>query len=74
MLFVYNHDKPGVIASIANIFFIRGINIGGMHFGRESVGGLAVSLLDVDNEVEDTVLREIQSLPNIVSVKRIDLA
>ncbi len=74
MLFVYNQDKPGVIASIANIFFIRGINIGGMHFGRESVGGLAVSLLDVDNEVEDTVLREIQSLPNIVSVKRIDLA
>jgi D-3-phosphoglycerate dehydrogenase len=74
MLFVYNQDKPGVIASIANIFFIRGINIGGMHFGRESIGGLAVSLLDVDNEVEDTVLREIQSLPNIVSVKRIDLA
>jgi D-3-phosphoglycerate dehydrogenase len=73
MLFVYNNDKPGVIASIANVFFIRGINIGGMHFGRESIGGLAVSLLDVDNEVEDNVLREIQSLPNIISVKRIDL-
>jgi D-3-phosphoglycerate dehydrogenase len=73
MLFVYNHDKPGVIASIANVFFIRGINIGGMHFGRESIGGLAVSLLDVDNEVEDNVLREIQSLPNVISVKRIDL-
>ena len=38
MLFVYNHDKPGVIASIANVFFIRGINIGGMHFGRETIG------------------------------------
>jgi D-3-phosphoglycerate dehydrogenase len=73
MLFVHNHDKPGVIASIANVFFIRGINIGGMHFGRESIGGLAVSLLDVDKEVEDAVLREIQSLPNIISVKRIDL-
>jgi D-3-phosphoglycerate dehydrogenase len=73
MLFVYNHDKPGVIASIANVFFIRGINIGDMHFGRESVGGLAVSLLDVDKEVEDNVIREIQSQPNIISVKRIDL-
>jgi D-3-phosphoglycerate dehydrogenase len=73
MLFVYNHDKPGVIASIANVFYIRGINIGGMHFGRESIGGLAVSLLDVDKEIEDNVVREIQSLPNVISAKRIDL-
>jgi D-3-phosphoglycerate dehydrogenase / 2-oxoglutarate reductase len=73
MLFVYNYDKPGVIASIGNVFFIRGINIGGMHFGREGVGGLAISLLDLDKEVEDNVIREIQTLPNIVGVKKIEL-
>jgi D-3-phosphoglycerate dehydrogenase len=73
MLFVYNNDKPGVIASIGNIFFIRDINIGGMHFGRESIGGLAISLLDLDREVEENVIREIQSLPNVVSVKMIEL-
>jgi D-3-phosphoglycerate dehydrogenase / 2-oxoglutarate reductase len=73
MLFVYNYDKPGVIAGIGNVFFIRGINIGGMHFGRESLGGLAISLLDVDKEVEDNVIREVLSLPNIISAKRIDL-
>jgi D-3-phosphoglycerate dehydrogenase len=71
MLCVYNYDKPGVIASIGNVFFIRGINIGGMHFGRESIGGLAISLLDLDGEIEDNVIREIQSLPNIISAKRI---
>lgn len=73
MLFIYNNDKPGVIASIGNVFFIRGINIGGMHFGRESLGGLAISLLDLDREAEDNVIREIQSLPNVVSVKKIEL-
>lgn len=73
MLFVYNYDKPGVIASIANVFYIRGINIGGMHFGRESVGGLAISLLDLDKDIEDNVIREIQSLPNIVAIKKIEL-
>lgn len=73
MLFVYNYDRPGVIASIANVFFIRGINIGGMHFGRENVGGLAISLLDLDREIEDNVIREIQSLPNIVAIKKIEL-
>jgi D-3-phosphoglycerate dehydrogenase len=73
ILFVYNYDKPGVIASIANVFFIRGINIGDMHFGRESVGGLAISLLDLDKEIEDNVIREIQTLPNVISVKRVGL-
>lgn len=73
MLLVYNHDKPGVIASIGNVFFIRGINIGGMHFGRDGIGGMAISLLDLDKEVEDNVIREIQSLPNIVSARRIAL-
>lgn len=73
MLFVYNYDKPGVIASIANVFYIRGVNIGGMHFGRESVGGLAISLLDIDKDIEDNVIREIQSLPNIVAIKKIEL-
>jgi D-3-phosphoglycerate dehydrogenase / 2-oxoglutarate reductase len=73
MLFVYNYDKPGVIASIGNVFFIRGINIASMHFGRESVGGLAISLLDLDREAEDNVIREIQTLPNILGVKKIEL-
>jgi len=73
MLFVYNYDKPGVIASIGNVFFIRGINIGGMHFGREKIGGLAISLLDLDKEIEDNVIREILSQPNVVSVKKIEL-
>jgi D-3-phosphoglycerate dehydrogenase / 2-oxoglutarate reductase len=73
MLFVYNYDKPGVIASIGNVFFIRGINIGGMHFGRESLGGLAITVLDIDREIEDHVVREVQSLPNIVGVRMVEL-
>ncbi|MCX7857623.1 MAG: phosphoglycerate dehydrogenase [Deltaproteobacteria bacterium] len=72
-LFVYNYDRPGVIASISNVFFKRGINIGGMHFGRESEGGLAISLLGLDKEIDDSVIKEIESLPNILKVKRIEL-
>ena len=74
MLFVYNYDKPGAIASIGNVFFIRGINIAAMHLGRESSGGLAASILVVDKEVEDSTIREIQSLPNVILAKRMDLA
>lgn len=72
ILFVYNYDRPGVISGISSVFHKRNINIGGMHFGRESVGGLAISLLDLDTPVDDSVLREVESLPNVIKVKRIE--
>ena len=74
MLFVHNHDKPGVIANIANVFFARGVNIGGMHFGREVNGGLAISILDVDDAIGDAVLQEVRALPNVISARRVDFA
>jgi L-serine deaminase len=74
MVFMYTNDKPGVIANIGNVFAKYSINIGGMHFGRENVGGLAITLLDVDKEVEDSVVKELESLQNVLSVKKIDLA
>ncbi|MEM3018421.1 MAG: ACT domain-containing protein, partial [Candidatus Bathyarchaeia archaeon] len=73
MLFVQNYDRPGVIAQIAGVFSRRGINIGGMHFGREKAGGDAVSLLEVDNLIEDEVIREVEGLPNIIKVRRVEL-
>jgi D-3-phosphoglycerate dehydrogenase len=45
-----------------------------MHFGRETIGGLAITLLDVDKEVEDSVVNELTSLQNVLDVKKIDLA
>jgi D-3-phosphoglycerate dehydrogenase len=74
MVFMYTNDKPGVIASIGNVFAKHSINIGGMHFGRETIGGLAITLLDVDKEVEDSVVKELKSLENVLNVKKIDLA
>jgi D-3-phosphoglycerate dehydrogenase len=74
MVFMYTNDKPGVIASIGNVFAKHNINIGGMHFGRETIGGLAITLLDVDKELEDSVVNELTSLQNVLDVKKIDLA
>lgn len=72
ILLVFNYDRPGVISSISSVFYKRGINIGGMHFGRESVGGLAISLLYLDTPIDDSVLEEIKSLPNVLKLKKIE--
>ena len=74
MLFLYTHDKHGIIGGLGSVLSKHGINIGGMHFGREAVGGLAISLLDVDDHVDDSVIKEVQALPNVISARRIDLS
>ncbi len=73
MLFLHTHDRPGIIGGLGNALAKKGINIGGMYFGRESLGGLAISLLVVDEQISDEVLEEVRSLPNVIAAKRLDL-
>jgi D-3-phosphoglycerate dehydrogenase len=74
VLFVLSYDKPGIIGGMGSVLAKKEINIAGMHFGRESRGGLSLCLLDLDGELDNGALKEIASLPNIIDVKRIDLS
>ncbi len=73
MLFIYNNDKPGVIGNIGSLLGKNNINIARMHFGRETAGGMAISVVNIDSDVEDRIVEELSKLPNIISVKVIKL-
>ena len=73
MLFLYTHDKPGIIGGLGTALAKKGINIGAMYFGRESLGGLSMSLLDVDAHIADDMLAELRAMPNVIDVKRLNL-
>jgi D-3-phosphoglycerate dehydrogenase len=73
MLFMFNHDRPGVIGSIGSFLGSHKINIARMHFGRESAGGRSISVVSIDTPVSTEQLAEIKSLPNIISVKQVYL-
>jgi D-3-phosphoglycerate dehydrogenase len=73
MLFLYTHDKPGIIGGLGTSLAKKGINIGAMYFGRESLGGLSISLLDVDAHVSDDMLGEIRGMSNVIEAKRLKL-
>jgi D-3-phosphoglycerate dehydrogenase / 2-oxoglutarate reductase len=73
MLFMHNNDKPGVIGNIGNLLGQKGINIARMHFGRESAGGRAVSVVNIDAPADNELLAEIRKLPNILDVKVINI-
>jgi D-3-phosphoglycerate dehydrogenase len=73
ILLVNNYDKPGVIGNIGNGLGSRNINIATMQFGRDQMGGNAISLLHLDAPLPPGVLGEILRLPNIISVRQIEL-
>jgi len=73
MLFIYNVDKPGVIGNLGSFFGRNNINIARMHFGRESAGGTAISVMSIDSPVSSRQLDEIKKMPNILFVKVLNL-
>ncbi|NBC95053.1 MAG: phosphoglycerate dehydrogenase [Deinococcus-Thermus bacterium] len=69
MLFIRNEDKPGFIGALGTALGGAGLNIANFHLGRSEVGGNAVALITVDQQPEAPVLKQVQDLPHVVTVK-----
>jgi D-3-phosphoglycerate dehydrogenase len=73
ILLINNYDKPGVIGNIGMALGSRNINIATMQFGRDRMGGNAISLLHLDAPLPPGMLGEILRMPNIISARQIVL-
>ncbi len=73
MLYLFNEDKPGVIGGLGQLLAKNQINISRMQLGRERAGAKAISVVGVDSVVSPEVLKELKSLPHVLSVKRVKL-
>ena len=73
MLVLSNVDKPGVIGNVGTLLGKNNINIARMQFGREQLGGRAISVVSIDTPASKQILAEIKKLPNVLSVKQINL-
>lgn len=73
MLYLFNEDKPGVIGGLGQLLAKNQINISRMQLGRERAGGKAISVVGVDTVVSPEVLKDLKSIPHVLSVKRIKL-
>src|SRR5579871_3260355 len=69
MLYVTNQDKPGFVGRFATLLAEAGINIATFHLGRESAGGNAIALVEVDGPVPPQVLARVSQIPNVQQVK-----
>ncbi|MFH1441226.1 MAG: phosphoglycerate dehydrogenase [Candidatus Omnitrophota bacterium] len=71
MIVMQNWDKPGIIGNIGTLLGKHSINIAAMTFGRDTPGGKAISVLNVDSIVSSEILGKIKNIENVLEVKTI---
>lgn len=69
MLFVNNRDTPGMIGTFAKKIGDSGINIATFHLGRRDEASDAIALVEVDQQVPDSLVSEVRALPDVVRVQ-----
>ena len=73
LLIYLNKDIPGIIGRIGTIMGSHEVNIAQMTCGRHQVGGMALTILNVDSEIPQTVVDELETEHNISWAKKVSL-
>lgn len=67
-------DKAGTIGNVSTLLGRAGINIATMSVSRRSRGDKASMLIETDDNITDAIVSELEQIPNIISVKVINIA
>ena len=73
ILMLHNRDVPGVVGAVGTLLGKAKINIARLELGREKIGGMAISLIHVDDSIPASVLEQLRTLPDIVSAQLVTL-
>ncbi len=68
-----NEDKPMVIGRVTTIIGQAGVNIANMTLGRDEQGGNAITLINLDGPLKDSVLDELRGAAHVNEVRLINL-
>ena len=73
LLVLRNQDVPGVIGRVGTLLGNAGINIAGYHQARLDAGGVALAVVNLDGRVDASVLESLGRLPEVHSVRQVQL-
>jgi D-3-phosphoglycerate dehydrogenase len=74
MLFYYNIDKPGMLATVGKLLADANINIAGLSLGRLVAGKEALTVINTDSEIGKNVIKAISSVKGISNVLAVKLS
>jgi D-3-phosphoglycerate dehydrogenase len=73
ILVLHNRDVPGVVGAVGTLLGEKGINIAGMELGRETVGGMAISCIHIDDAAPKETMDALRALPQVVAADLVKL-
>jgi len=73
VIYIHHKDQPGAIGRVGAQLAKENINIATMQVGRKDIGGKAIMLLTVDEEVTDKDLQILLDLEDIYKVNAVEL-
>jgi D-3-phosphoglycerate dehydrogenase len=73
VLLLRNKDRPGIVGYLGTIIGRHNLNIASMSLSRDTVGGQALTVLNLDSVPPAELLQEIQQDPDISNVKVVKL-
>jgi len=71
LLVVFALDKPGLIGNLGTLLGREGINIARMTFGRQEVGGRAITVLNLDGRVTKGLVESVGRVEYVESVRHV---
>jgi D-3-phosphoglycerate dehydrogenase len=73
VLLLRNKDRPGIVGYLGTLMGRAKVNIASMSLSRDTLGGYALTVLNLDSVPPPEVLAEIQNDPDITNVKVVKL-
>lgn len=73
LLVLRNLDVPGVIGRVGTALGAAGVNIAGYYQSRRVVGGEALAVISIDDPLSNGIVEKLESGPDVVSAKVVDL-
>lgn len=70
-ILIMHNDRFGAIASVTQILAKYEVNIGHMEVNRKDVGKEALMVIEVDQNIEDSILKELEAADHIISIAKI---
>lgn len=70
-ILVVHNDRHGAIAAVSDVLAKEQINIGHMEVSRKEKGKLALMTIEVDQNIEEHVIKQLEKLPNVLQVTKI---
>jgi D-3-phosphoglycerate dehydrogenase len=73
LLITYHTDKPGVMGKVGIVLGENDFNIASMQLGRHEIGGRAIMVMSIDNELSEDIKNKIAEINGISGVKTVKL-